>query len=215
MKTNTKPSEVISTLSNTLEQLDSATTNLKQLNLGPQQSQWNSETDELRAAITAESYRKAELKHLDKPPSDSFMDFPQHILSGRYQPFRPPPAPLPIDTAESLAAGAEAVESQAPQHRTYTAVVTIEESTDENGDVTYTAHSSPLVAEERSAANTPFLGRMRIRQARYKEYREKRAEEPGMEAISVKRIRRLKMKKHKYKKLMKKTRNLRQRLNRL
>src|SRR5690606_28536230 len=39
-----------------------------------------------------------------------------------------------------------------------------------------------------------------------------KAEEDGMEAISVKRQRKLKMKKHKYKKLMKKTRNLRRRL---
>jgi hypothetical protein len=210
MKMNTKPSEVISTLSNTLENIDAATGGLKQLNLGNQQDQWDAETDELRAAITAESYRKAEAQHLDTPPQEAAMNFSRHIMSGRYQPFSPPPAPVPMDTAESLAAGAEAAESQEPQHRTYTAVLTIEESTDEHGEVTYMAHSSPLMQEDPPTVPTRFLERMNIRQERYRE----RAEENGIWAISVKRQRKLKMKKHKYKKLMRRTRNLRRRLDR-
>lgn len=179
---------------------------------GSQQDQWNAETDELRAAITAESYRKAETQHLDTPPPDSAMNFSRHILSGRYQPFSPPPAPVPMNTAESLAAGAEAAEAHEPQHRTYTAVLTIEESTDEHGEVTYMAHSSPLMQKDPPAvpARYPFLERMNIRQERYRE----RAEENGIWAISVKRQRKLKMKKHKYKKLMRRTRNLRRRLDR-
>jgi hypothetical protein len=207
MKTNAKPSEVISTLSTTLESLDAATANMKQLNFGG--SQWNAETDELRAAITAESYRKAETQHLDNPPAESAMNISQHILSRRYQPFSPPPPPVPMNTAESLAAGMEAADIQEPLHRTYTAVLTIEESTDEHGEVTYMAHSSPLMQEE-SPAPTRFLERMSIRQDQYRE----RAEENGMWAISVKRQRKLKMKKHKYKKLMRRTRNLRRRLDR-
>jgi hypothetical protein len=52
---------------------------------------------------------------------------------------------------------------------------------------------------------------MNHRQERYWEQME---EENGMFALSVKRIRKLKMKKHKYKKFMKRTRNLRRRLDR-
>jgi len=212
-KVNTKSSEVISTLSSTLQSLDAATGNARQVNPGSQQDQWNAETDDLRAAITAESYRKAETQHLDNGPESS-MQFPRHILSGRYQPFNPPAPPVPMNTVDSLAAGAEAAVAQAGQHRTYTAVLTIEESTDANGEVTYMAHSSPLVAEDEPAVPTRFLERMNIRQVRYEEYRDQRAEETGMQAISVKRQRKLKMKKHKYKKLMRRTRNLRRRLDR-
>lgn len=173
----------------------------------------------MRADITAESYRKAESHALDAgPEGDALMDFPRHILSGRYTPFHPPPAPQPQNTADSLLAGAEAAEAQSqaqeaePQHRTYTAVLTIEESTDSNGEVTYLAHSSPLVAEDPPRAGpTKFLERMQIRRERY---REQRPEENDMLAISVKRQRKLKMKKHKYKKLMRRTRNLRRRLDR-
>ena len=208
---NPRPSEVISTLSTTLEHLDLATGNLKQGSKRSQQDQWNEQTDELRAAITAESYRKAETQDSDNAPTNSVMSFPPHIMSGRYQPFNPPPAPVPMNTAESLAAGAEAAESQEPQHRTYTAVLTIEESTDENGEIIYMAHSSPLVQEDPPATPTRFLERMQIRQERY---REQRGDETGMLAISVKRQRKLKMKKHKYKKLMRRTRNLRRRLDR-
>lgn len=210
-KTNAKPLEVISTLSSTLERLDAVTGNMKKMKLGSQQDQWNEETDELRAAITAESYRKAEVQHIDGAPEESMMNFPKHVLTGKYRPFNPPPAPLPMDTPESLAAGAEAAESQEMQHRTYTAVLTIEESTNSNGEVTYMAHSSPLVADEPPPTPTRFLERMQIRQERY---REQRAEENEMIAISVKRQRKLKMKKHKYKKLMRRTRNLRRRLDR-
>jgi hypothetical protein len=117
-----------------------------------------------------------------------------------------------MDTAESLAAGAEVAEALEPQHRTYTAVLTIEESTDEHGEVTYMAHSSPLVQKDPPAVPSRyhFLERMNIRQERYRE----RKGENGMWAISVKRQRKLKMKKHKYKKLMRRTRNLRRRLDR-
>ena len=175
--------------------------------LGPRQEQWNEETDNVKAAITAESYRRAEVEHLDNAPENAGM----YVLSHRYQPFSPPPAPVPMDTAESLAAGAEAAESLEPQHRTYTAVLTIEESTDANGEGTYMAHSSPLVAEDPPTVPTRFLERMQIRNERY---RNQHPEETDMLAISVKRQRKLKMKKHKYKKLMRRTRNLRRKLDR-
>jgi len=206
-KVNPKPSEVISTLSNTLKNIDTVTGKLDNVRLGPRQAQWNEETDDVRAAITAESYRKAEIEHLDNSPEDAGM----YVLSNRYHPFSPPPAPVPMNTEGSLAAGVEAAESLEPQHRTYTAVLTIEESTDANGEVTYMAHSSPLVVEDPVPTPTRFLERMQERNERY---RINHPEESDMLAISVKRQRKLKMKKHKYKKLMRRTRNLRRKLDR-
>ncbi|CAG8956859.1 hypothetical protein HYFRA_00012314 [Hymenoscyphus fraxineus] len=209
-KSNLKPAEVISTLSRTVENLDTVTSEFKKMSVVNPQD-W-SERDELRAAITAESNQRMETQHLDSPPEESAMSFPQHILSGKYRPFSLPPAPMPMNTPESIAAGAEAAaEAQETQHRTYTAVLTIEESTDQNGDVTYHAHSSPLVSEDQPAS-TRFLERMQARQDRYRVQRG--VELNGMFAISVKRQRKLKMKKHKYKKLMRRTRNLRRRLDR-
>jgi hypothetical protein len=70
-------------------------------------------------------------------------------------------------------------------------------------------HSSPL--EEKASFPTRFRERMYLRQERYWEQME---EDHGMLAISVRRQRKLKMKKHKYKKLMRRTRNLRRRLDR-
>jgi hypothetical protein len=207
-RANPKASEVISTLSSTVHNLESATGGVSRLNLGTQHDQWNSEADELRAAITAESYRKAEVHHVDGS-SDLPMNFSQLSLSANHQPFNPPPPPIPLNTAESLAAGAEAAQAQESQHRTYTAVLTIEESTDQHGQVTYLTHSTPL--EESAPQPTGFRERMNLRQGRYWEQLE---EENGMVALSVKRIRKLKMKKHKYKKFMKRTRNLRRRLDR-
>ncbi|KAI9744533.1 MAG: hypothetical protein M1818_002062 [Claussenomyces sp. TS43310] len=199
-----KPSDVISTLSNTVNKLESAT----------QQKRWNAETDELRAAITAESEQsRGEVLHLDQDPNAGSMQFPRHILSGTYQPFNTPPPPVPMDTAQSLAAGVEA-SAASTQHKTYTTVLTIKETTDMNGDVTYMAHSSPLMEEEPAPTPRRFLERMNIRQEKYEEYRERRGLDTGMWAISVKRQRKLKMKKHKYKKLMRRTRNLRRRLDR-
>ena len=64
----------------------------------------------------------------------------------------------------------------------------------------------------------PFLGRMRERQVRYGNRIDERLghrKENDILAISVKRQRKLKMKKHKYKKLMKRTKNLRRRLDRI
>lgn len=56
----------------------------------------------------------------------------------------------------------------------------------------------------------PFLERMHVRQLEHLE-----RNRDILQAISVRRQRKLKMKKHKYKKLMKRTRNLRKRQDRL
>jgi hypothetical protein len=174
-----------------------------------QQQSWNEERDDVRAGITEESYRQA--LHLDDLPEEA-ANFSKLLSNeSRFRPYNPPPPPEPMNTAESLAASAEAAEALEPHSRTYTAVLTIEESTDENGEVTYSAHSSPLIEEAPRAGPTKFLERMQIRQERY---RDQRRVSNDMLAISVKRQRKLKMKKHKYKKLMRRTRNLRRRLDR-
>jgi Mitochondrial domain of unknown function (DUF1713) len=211
-KKNTKPSDVMATLSRTIESMYSVTGSMGNLKVGKEQ--YDEEADELRAAIDNEANNNSEVQHLDSVPEGPTMIFPRHILSGKYMAFNPPPPPVPMDTAESLAAGAEAVaQSQEPQHRTYTAVLTIQESTDENGEITYEAHSGPLIAAEppTKSTSTRFLDRMAIRQGRYEMRQEA---DGGMFALSVKRQRKLKMKKHKYKKLMRRTRNLRRRLDR-
>ena len=184
---------MLSSVSSTIESLD--------------QQSWNAEADQLRASIRAES----DVTHLDGMPGDNAIPFPQHIMQGRYQPFNAPPAPVPMDSAESLAAGLEAAQQEEVQHRTYTATLTIEESTDVNGEITYTAHSSQLLDVEEPAAPRSSAERMQQRRQRFEEGRE---EQGTWQAISVKRQRKLKMKKHKYKKLMRRTRNLRRRLDR-
>lgn len=140
---------------------------------------------------------------------DNAIPFPTHIMQGRYQPFNAPPAPVPMDTADSLKAGLEAANEEV-QHRTYVATLTVEESTDVNGEVTYSAHTTPLVDMEEPEVPRSFGERMYERRQRFEE----RSERDEMLAISVKRQRKLKMKKHKYKKLMRRTRNLRRRLDR-
>ena len=206
----------MATLSRTIDNIDTVTGKVKNLKVGTQDEQYNEEVDELRSAIVAQTNQSSEAQHLDSVPERPSMMFPRHILSGKYVPFSPPPAPVPMDTPESLAAGAEAADQvQEQQSRTYTALLTIKESTDENGDVTYVAHSGPLLAaaeRPHTPSNTPFLDRMSERQQRY--WVQQSSEESGMYAISVKRQRKLKMKKHKYKKLMKRTRNLRRKLDR-
>jgi hypothetical protein len=204
-----KTGDVISVLSRQVKMLDKYQKHMEEN--GHTQEQ----VEDMRAELTEELSRKADVQHLDSLETEASLGFPAHILSGKYRPFNPPPAPVPMDTTESLAAGAEVAEAELEaQHRTYTAVLTIEESTDSNGEVTYLAHSSPLVAELPSASPpTKFLERMQIRQERYREQHQN-LEENDMLAISVKRQRKLKMKKHKYKKLMRRTRNLRRRLDR-
>ncbi|KAI4200303.1 MAG: hypothetical protein LQ350_004051 [Teloschistes chrysophthalmus] len=82
-------------------------------------------------------------------------------------------------------------------------------------EITHSNHpSSSSTLPGSSYHKQPFLERMRRRQSVWEE--RLREERPGgvWRLISVKRQRKLKMKKHKYKKLMRKTRNLRRRLDR-
>ncbi|KFY64240.1 hypothetical protein V496_03386 [Pseudogymnoascus sp. VKM F-4515 (FW-2607)] len=181
-------SDVLSTLSSTVRALDG----------GPTNDGFGAD-ETLRAALAAEPN---DITHLD---GQDAIPFPQHILTGRYQPFNAPapPVPMPVDAAPAAPETAQA-------KRTYTATLTIEESTSPLGEVTYVAHSSPLQDVAEPTVPTAFRERMRERRQRYVEERAG----ADMWALSVKRQRKLKMKKHKYKKLMRRTRNLRRRLDR-
>jgi hypothetical protein len=121
---------------------------------------------------------------------------------------------MPSRLTESANEGFEQVE--ASRQKPYTTVI---ESTSAIGPKTDTAKTSPIATTEdlESPAGRPLrrllVGRAKLRQERMEEYR-KGLLEDAMYTISVKRQRKLKMKKHKYKKLMKRTRNLRRRLDR-
>ncbi|KAI1436869.1 hypothetical protein GGR50DRAFT_692835 [Xylaria sp. CBS 124048] len=150
-------------------------------------------------------------------------------MSGQFLPFRPPPIPQPVVASESASAESESTRSalseedvaatqHQPQTRVYKAVFTLEETIDEDGNARIVAHSPQLVAgagsnSEYVVHNPPrsFLERMALREIKREQARGGHA----MYAISVKRQRKLKMKKKKYKKLMKKTRNLRRKLDRV
>ncbi|KAI0997166.1 hypothetical protein K3495_g11021 [Podosphaera aphanis] len=199
---NSKSQDVVSTLSNTLEALDAATGRLEAMNLESQRNnQWN-RIEEIKSGINENSSTS------DGNPTLSLQ---KQFMSEKYAPFNAPPAPIPIDATQSTDAVAVPAESQESQHRIYTAVLTVEESTDYNGDVTYMAHHSPLVIEDSFAVPNRFTEPEEAPQGRDTKEQEARNE---IHAISVKRQRKLKMKKHKYKKLMRRTRNLRRRQDR-
>lgn len=163
---------------------------------------------------------KISLKHGDGSETSVYLQL--NAMSGQYLPYAPPPAPEPIsetteaeaDSAANNGAVAEeaaAEKQQQPQTRVYKAMVTIEETVDADGQYKVMAHSPELVEEDGRPRS--FLERMAERQLRYDEARQQ--QDRTMQAISVKRQRKLRMKKKKYKKLMRKTRNLRRKLDRL
>jgi hypothetical protein len=157
--------------------------------------------------------QRVEFKTLDGSESSIYL----HVdaMSGEFLPFRPPPLPQPQSASEMALAESEAAEAaeaaaeaNTPQMRMYKAMFTIEESTQPDGEVRIVAHSPRIINEEQPKS---FLERLAARQLRFDENRRSGGD---MQAISVKRQRKLRMKKKKYKKLMKKTRNIRQKLDR-
>ncbi|KAK3335976.1 hypothetical protein B0T19DRAFT_480597 [Cercophora scortea] len=139
-----------------------------------------------------------------------------NALSGHFLPFNPPPAPQPMSDAQAeleAAAADELAADQEPHTRVYRAILTIEETMDTDGQYKVVAHSPQLVDEDDSVPRS-FLERMAQRQLRYEDAR-KQHSGTRMYAISVRRQKKLKMKKKKYKKLMRRTRNLRRKLDKL
>ncbi|KAI1459467.1 hypothetical protein F4805DRAFT_420373 [Annulohypoxylon moriforme] len=198
---NGKYNDVMSTISRTVNELEQPMQNM------------SLETQHEGETITdpnGEPMHKIDLKHPDGSESSVYVQL--NAMSGQFLPFRPPPLPQAENTAEpKVDAKLEKMMECIPQTRRYKAMFTLEESTDENGQLRIVAHSPELV-EEAPAPRT-FLERMAMRQIRWRE--ESRGEGPGMLSISVRRQRKLKMKKKKYKKLMKRTRNIRRKLDRV
>jgi hypothetical protein len=157
----------------------------------------------------------------------------------------PAPVPMldaDLDAREAKVPAAEAAEEEQArelerqiesQDREYApnrrrVVVTLHDNTDLQSRKFFT-HKAPLVRIEdprihRDIGRNIGLSEVeapspigRVRRGGYPTQKERgiKIHRPSFYAISVKRQRRLKMKKHKYKKLMRKTRNLRRRLDKL
>jgi len=190
-----RSSEVINTLSKTVGQLETPMASLTMQD----------------AEQADEGMHRIELRHPDGSESSVYVQL--NAMSGQFLPFQPPPLPEPETEAQAAETGMEPAaeeEEVEPQRRVYKAVLTIEEQRDANGEIKILAHS-PQIIEEPARARS-FLERMAIRHLKYEEVR---AHRERMLAISVKRQRKLKMKKKKYKKLMKRTRNLRRKQDRI
>ncbi|WYZ44045.1 hypothetical protein EsH8_VII_000481 [Colletotrichum jinshuiense] len=186
-------SDVISTLSRTTDDLEGA---MAKMTIA------NQEVD-----ASGEPVQKIDLRHPDGSESSVYVQL--NAMAGQFIPFRPPPAPEAMGAADAHVESAiEDVVDEAPHHRVYKAMFTIEETTDADGQVQVLAHSPKIMQDE---APRSFLERMALRQMKFDEAQG----HDTMQAISVKRQRKLKMKKKKYKKLMKRTRNLRRKLDRI
>ncbi|KAG6007975.1 hypothetical protein E4U21_005209 [Claviceps maximensis] len=195
-----KVSDIMSTLSSTIDQLDGP---MAQLTVSGRENQG-----------TRDGMHRVELRNVDGTESSIY--FEVDTMSGDFLPFCPPPLPVADSAtpttaaaavdARALTAEAEALEST-PRHRVYRAMFTIEESTEPDGQIRIVAHSPRILHDEQPRS---FLERMAKRQVQADAARGR----GDMHAISVKRQRKLRMKKKKYKKLMKRTRNLRRKLDR-
>jgi hypothetical protein len=150
----------------------------------------------------SDGMQRVDVKNPDGTESSIYLQV--DTMSGDFLPFRPPPLPEIQQNAEvdGLTAEAEALEES--HHRVYKAMFTIEEP---DGQIRIIAHSPRIIQNGQPRS---FLERLALRQLRFDQTRGNR----DLYAISVKRQRKLKMKKKKYKKLMKKTRNLRRKLDR-
>ncbi|KAF8467288.1 hypothetical protein BDZ91DRAFT_848527 [Kalaharituber pfeilii] len=145
----------------------------------------------------------------------SGFDFSQrlfHPLTNMHVPFNPPPPPVPRMSIPS------------DNSRTQRQLITIQQTIYPNGMMMFTARSKII-----APVTSPYMQRLKERQREQLESWQNKVIEESQRAgligeevsekdqdvimaISVKRQRKLKMKKHKYKKLMKRTRNLRRRL---
>ncbi|KAL7939523.1 hypothetical protein V8C35DRAFT_286903 [Trichoderma chlorosporum] len=183
--------DTVSTLSDTIDQLEGP---MAQVTIGSQDQG------------AGDGMHRVDVKNPDGTESSIYLQV--DTMSGEFLPFRPPPLPEAQQSAEAdgIAAEAETLE-EAAHHRVYKAMFTIEESTEPDGQIRIIAHSPRIIQDEQPRS---FLERLAVRQLRFDQTRGQR----DLYAISVKRQRKLKMKKKKYKKLMKRTRNLRRKLDR-
>ena len=172
---------------------------------------------------SSKAFKVGDTSHIDKLSPHAF-DINIDNLKQRFRPFDTPHAPVPLESldAEDPTRVAKA-RRQPTTHKAYSMMVNILESTDANGQTSYSASASDVYEEPSpihataafsSLPKQPFLGRMQRRQRRTWQIREQGPHRGVWRLISVKRQRKLKMKKHKYKKLMKRTRTLRRKLER-
>jgi len=207
-----RPAEVIYTISAAVDNLEKAATPSEQQPpaLSSPQSPPPQTYDTLRAAVTQASPSNAEPAqptNLDgQPPQTININIEE--LARSFWPFRPPPPPTPMSSFSM-----ESAPEPPPVRPTRTRQITFFTArTPLHRDPTYPTR--PQYVEPRNSGRQPFLDRMRERHESWEEGRAEKLREMWR-AISVKRQRKLKMKKHKYKKLMRRTRNLRRRLDRL
>jgi len=218
------PSDVVSTLNDAIESLDQAANDRPDGGL-----HW-------QVVQESPSNNDGRVHHLDGVPRTKTLE----EVVAQLKPYHAPKAPQPLDAAQSQRkqaakstsaqkASQQEATSDWPRDRSFQTTIVIRETTGRDGAKYYTAQSTPVVQipdssattesevsepasqsnplrQIREAPNQPFRNRMRQKSWRFVRER--------MQAISVKRQRKLKMKKHKYKKLMKRTRNLRRRLDR-
>jgi hypothetical protein len=198
-KTSSKVSETMSTISSTIDQLE-----------GPMASMTiDGQQDAAHATAANDGMHRMEIRNPDGSESSIYLQV--DAMSGDFLPFRPPPLPQPQSNADAAATAeaSEHTEETTPLHRSYKAMFTIEESTEPDGQIRIVAHSPRIMQDEQPRS---FIERLAQRQLRLDEARG--TARGGMYAISVRRQRKLRMKKKKYKKLMRRTRNLRRKLDR-
>lgn len=223
---NQKATDVIYTLSSAVDTVENAASSTHSQN--PQQP--IQEQVDLRGAVTQASPSNADPSphHLDLPAKTFHINLQDLVKN--FRPYMRPPPPIPTDSAlseEAVQESSRLAEIQSEfvvSQKIFTTTLTIRENTYRSGRKSYKTHTTPIlegpgsVEGDRSvyfppvSRGQPFLGRMRERQI---QYMERTGDGEIWQAISVKRQRKLKMKKHKYKKLMKRTKNLRRRLDRL
>jgi hypothetical protein len=186
-----RPNEVMSTLSNVVDNLEGP---VAKLTLSP--------TDE----ADGQAVHKVEIRHEDGSNSSMLV----HAKNmGQFLPFQPPPLPVPESPENEASMDGAATSSEdgldlQPQHRVYQAMFTIEETMDADGRVHVMAHS-PEILHDGAAA----------RQSRRLKYEDALKRRYELLAISVKRRRKHKMRKHKLKKRRKLQRKDRERLGKL
>ncbi|KAI4164358.1 MAG: hypothetical protein LQ342_002005 [Letrouitia transgressa] len=223
-----KPSDIIYTISSAVDSLENATA-LRQ--------QPNSEEAELRSVLSETELPDPHPDHklLDASSQQQNVHIDVQELIKTFRPFVAPPAPVPMERDQASAPQeyphSTSYRGKSPRatQKSYSAVLTILEQTHPDGRKVWKARTGPFredplpqptnpensdnsVIEIAPTPRHPFIDRMRIRRRAWQERMMKR-NEAVWRAISVKRQRKLKMKKHKYKKLMRKTRNLRRRLD--
>lgn len=175
--------------------------------------------------IIQESASESDVKHLDGAPRSRSLE----DLVAQMKPFGAPPPPAPVNI-EQQQRKARAIPAPTVSQKHFKTTITVTENKRSDGVTFYTASASPpepaaIKDAPPSTSTTPFKDRLRNREVNYieKQLEQHRSDisilegensKGEMHAISVKRQRKLKMKKHKYKKLMKRTRNLRRRLDR-